>query len=120
MAKKRTGIVKSKEIRDYLEENPSATPKQIVEALAQKGIQVTHSLASNVKYTSGIGRKRRRRRGRKKVAVTPAIQKRVGRRPSAAVSGLSAEDLVLANQFAQQVGGVEQAQKALETLQQLR
>ena len=58
MAKKQAGKSLSQSIRDHLQANPSATPNQIVEALAKQGVKVSPGLASNVKYTPGPGAKR--------------------------------------------------------------
>ena len=113
MAKKRgrRRTNKSQAIRDYLQQDPGATPKQIVAALAERGIKVNESLAGNVKYTSGARGGPRRGRGR-----GPG-------RPSTrrvAINTLSAQDLVEAKKLADQLGGIEQARKALEALEQLR
>ena len=51
MAKKKT-INKSAAIRSYMAKNPSAGPKAVQEALAKKGITITESLVSHVKYAS--------------------------------------------------------------------
>ncbi len=59
MAKKKAGKSLSQSIRDHLAVNPGDTPNQIVEALAKTGVTVSPGLASNVKYTSGPGAKRK-------------------------------------------------------------
>ena len=110
MAKKRgrRRVNKSQAIRDYLQQDPGATPKQIVAGLAERGVKVSEGLAGNVKYTSGGARRGTgRRRGRPRT-------RRV------AVNTLSAQDLVEAKKLADQLGGIEQARKALEALEQLR
>ena len=112
MAKKRrrrSGVNKSEAIREYLNQQPGATPKEIVAALAQQGIKVSEGLAGNVKYTSAKrGRVGRGRRGRPP-----------GRRGGAG-GALSAQDLLEAKKLADQLGGIDQARRALEALQQLR
>ena len=49
MAKRRDGT-KSQAVHEYLAANKNAGPKQIVEALKEKGIEVSFGLASAVKY----------------------------------------------------------------------
>jgi arginine repressor len=49
MAKTASGT-KSAAIQEYLAANKAASPKQIVEALHQKGVEVSFGLASAVKY----------------------------------------------------------------------
>lgn len=112
MAKKRgrSGVNQSQAIRGYLAEHPEATPKEIVAGLAQQGVKVSEGLAGNVKYTSRSGRgpgKARRGRGRPP-----------GRRAGA--GALTAQDLIEAKRLADQLGGLEQARKALEALEALR
>ncbi len=51
MAKKKAGKSLSQSIREHLQANPTATPNQIVAALAKTGVKVSPGLASNVKYT---------------------------------------------------------------------
>lgn len=102
MGKKRT-VNKSAAIRDYLDEHPNAGPTEIVEALAKKGVEVTPSFVSNIKSKtkSGLGP---RRRGR-----------------TAGSSGVtSVNALVGAKKLIDQMGGIDQAQHALDVLKRLR
>ncbi len=112
MAKKRTGVSKSQVIRNYLATNPNATPNKIVAALGKKGIKVSPGLASNVKYTSGPKRRLKKKTGKKKVVK----RRRPGRRSAAE---LSANDLLAAKQLADQLGGIGEARRALDTLERL-
>ena len=112
MAKKKTGVSKSQAIRDYLAKNPNATASEVVPALAGKGIKVTPGLVSNVKSTSGPKRRRKKKAGRKKVVK----RRRPGRRSAAE---LSAKDLIAAKQLADQLGGIGEARRALDTLERL-
>ena len=48
MAKKRS-VNKSQAVRDYLSAQPDAMPKDVMAALAQKGIKVSRVLVSTVK-----------------------------------------------------------------------
>ena len=111
MAKKKTGVSKSQAIRNYLATNPKATPNEIVAALGKKGIKVSPGLAGNVKYTSGLKR-RKKKTGKKRVVK----RRRPGRR---SVAKLSADDLLAARQLADQLGGIQEARRALETLERL-
>ena len=58
MAKKRgrRRTNKSQAIRDYLQQDPGATPKQIVAALAERGIKVRHGSAALSLVLSSIRR----------------------------------------------------------------
>ncbi len=112
MAKKKTGISKSQAIRNYLVTNPKATPNEIVAAMGKKGIKVTPGLAANVKFTSGPKRRRKKKAGKKGVVK----RRRPGRRSAAA---LSADDLLAAKQLADQLGGIGEARRALDTLERL-
>lgn len=123
MAKKRgrRRVNKSERIREYLDqENPAATPSEIVEAMRGKGVKVNKSLAANVKYSSA---KRGSRGGRKKIAARRGTRaasavRRTGRRGTAAA--LSAGDLFEAKKLVDQLGGIDEARRAIDALEQLR
>jgi hypothetical protein len=106
--KKRKGKSLSQHIRDFLGENPNATPNEIVDGLGKQGVKVTTGLASNVKYTSGLGGKKRR--GRKKMVRR--------KRPGAQVADLSA--LQSAAKFVQQVGDIDTAITAVQQVKELQ
>ena len=110
--KKASGVNKSQVIREYLSKNPDASPKQVVEALGAEGIEVSEGLASNVKYTSRNRVGGPRRRGR-----PPGRTARVARSGGATVT---AEDLLNAKQLVDNMGGIEVARRAIDTLEQLR
>lgn len=109
---KKRSTNKSQAIRDYLAKKPSATASEVVPELKKKGITVTPGLVSNIKSTSGPKRRRKKKAGKKKVVK----RRRPGRR--AAVT-LSADDLMAAKQLADQLGGIQAARKALDTLERL-
>jgi len=109
MAKKRSGKSKSQHVREYLAGKPDASPKQIAEALAAKGVRVSVGLASHVKYTSGPGAKRGKRTVRRR---------KPGR--AAASSGVTIQELVEAKKLAQAVGGIDAARRALDALATLQ
>ena len=104
MAKKRSGINLSEEIRKYVQANPSAKPKAISEGLASAGVKVTpiyvSTILSNERRKSGKGKRRGRRLGR----------------PAAQSSGDVLANLVLAKKLADRMGGIESARAALDTL----
>ncbi len=101
MAKKRSGVNLSEEIRKYVKENPSAKPKAISEGLASAGVKVTpiyvSTILSNERRKSGKGKRR-------------------GRRSAAQSSGDVLANLVLAKKLADKMGGIESARAALDTL----
>lgn len=106
--KKRKGKSLSQHIRDYLAENPNATSGEIVEGLGKQGVKVSPGLASNVKFTSGHGGKKRR--GRKKV-----VRKK---RPGAQTVDISA--LQAAAKYVQQVGDIDAAIIAVQQVKELQ
>jgi hypothetical protein len=88
-------------IKDYLAEKPAAGPNEVVNALAEKGIKVSVGLVSNIKYGS-------RAKGAK------------GKKKARAGGPITVDQLVEIKRLADSFGGVENAQKALETLRKLR
>jgi hypothetical protein len=100
MAKRQAKINKSQAIRDHLAKSPTATPSEIKQALAEKGITVGDSLISQIKYN-------------------PRQAKSLGR--VAAIEGdmVSLKALLAAKAFAQQMGGVARAKSALLLLERL-
>jgi hypothetical protein len=118
MAKKKAGKSGSQHIREYLAKNPTATPNQIIEALANKGVKVSSGLVSNVKYTSGPTVK-----GKKKAAPKNAVQKWAPKKkaaPKRGAAALTVEDLLEAKKLADELGGIAEARKALDTLEKLK
>jgi hypothetical protein len=110
---------KSAAVREYLAANPTASPVQVQQALAARGIIISASLASQIKYSKrGPGRPKGSRRGRRVAAVT--VQ-RVGRPVALGSNGrFSAEDLLAAKAIVDRVGGIEAAKRALDLLAELR
>ncbi len=111
MAKKKAGKSLSQSIREHLKANPTATPNQIVEALATQGVKVSPSLAANVKYTSGTGATKKRATGGKKRTV-----KR--KKPSVQTVDISA--LQAAAKFVAAVGDADKAIAAVKQVQSLQ
>ncbi|MBI3843230.1 MAG: hypothetical protein HY292_01200 [Planctomycetes bacterium] len=103
------GVNKSDAVRQYLAANPAASPVTVQQALKARGIIISVSLASAIKYSKG-GKKSAKAAGRP-----------VGRPRAAATSNgqLRAEDLLAAKAFVDRVGGADAARKALDLLAQL-
>ena len=127
MAKKSGGPNKSAAIRDYVQANPDAKPKEIVDALSSQGVAVSPAFVSTIKskLTSGGGggrTKKRAKAGRPKGSVT---KKRVAEpAPRAARTGgrggdVSVASLLKAKKLAEELGGVAKAKATLEALEKI-
>jgi hypothetical protein len=115
MAKKAKsgGPNKSLLIREYKAANPTATPKEIAEALSKTGTAVSAQFVSTVLSNARKKGGKVGRRGRKP-----------GRKPGMAAStggggGASIENLLKAKKFADSLGGVDQARAAINAIAQL-
>lgn len=142
MAKRSGGPNKSAAIRDYLETNADAKPKEIVEHLKSQGMDVTPAFVSTIKSkllssgqisagggtSSGGAAKATKRRGRPKGAAVKKATRR-GRAPKAAATAapaasassgnVSIDGIVLAKKLADQLGGVDKARAALAALEKI-
>jgi hypothetical protein len=107
MAKRK--VNKSKAIRAYLDEHPDAGPKEVGTALKKKGITVQPALVSNVKAAL------RRKSG----GTTLSLNGRRRGRPAKATM-VNVNDLLLAREFCQRLGGIDQARHAIEALAKLQ
>lgn len=118
MAKKRAAreAGKSQAVRDYLDKNPDAGPKQVVEGLAAQGINVSRALVGIVKYRSGP----KRRKATRKKKVRRKVKTRAAAPTSTRANHLTADDLFEAKKLADSLGGIDEARRALEALEQLR
>jgi hypothetical protein len=110
MAKKsKGGPNKSLEIRNYKASNPTASPKEIAEALSKGGMSVSaqfvSTVLSNARKKGGKVGKRGPKPGRKAAM--------------AAAGGASIENLIKAKRLVEQLGGVDQARSAINALAQL-
>ena len=106
--KKARGVNKSEVIRKYRQENPDSGPKAISEALGKAGHKVTPAFVSTV--LSNDKRKSGKPQGRR------------GRRPpTTAVNNgaVALSQLIQAKKLADQMGGVDQARTALDSLAKL-
>ncbi|MDA1012973.1 MAG: hypothetical protein O3A00_00800 [Planctomycetota bacterium] len=118
---RKSKINKSQAIRDYLAENPDATAKEIQPALAKKGIVVDAQTINSQKWRMG----KNQSSAPKQKPVRPAVQSSSEpiskfRAVAAASTGLSAQDLMDAKAFVDQVGSISDALAALETLEKLQ
>ena len=104
MAKSRDGS-KSQAIQEYLAANKEAMPKQIVEALKDKGIEVSFGLASAVKYKKPGKKKASAKKTKRTVSVksepavtgSESIRRYIAKNPAAGPkvieAGLKAEGI---------------------------
>jgi hypothetical protein len=134
MAKKTGGPNKSAAIRDYVQANPDAKPKEIVDQLKAQGVVVTPAFVSTIKSkllsgdapatsgrkkastkrgAKGAKRKAATRRGAKAAAPARAAG------GSSAVNTVSIDSVVLAKKLAEQLGGVDNARAALSALEKI-
>ncbi len=120
MAKKKAqGVNRSQAVRDYLADYPDAKPSVIIPDLAARGIDVTANLIHQVK--------RRMNESGGQPAASAPVKKRRGRKPAAKASAprsstsnrLTAENLVEAKKLVDELGGIDQARKALKYLEEL-
>jgi hypothetical protein len=108
MARMKRGA-KSQAVRDYLSENPQASPKEVVEGLKAKGVNVKVTLVNSIKYKKPSKTGRRR-----------AMSVRMAARRSSGGVAVTVEQLVEVKRLADSLGGAEHVRRALETLEQLR
>ncbi len=112
MAKRK--VNKSQEIRDYFKQNPTASAKEVVKAMAKKRIVVSLATVANVKSKSGLTKKRRGRPGR------PSGKKTVRRNGKvSAASSDSFAILIEAKKLRMMAGSTQGAIDAIRTLDRL-
>ena len=107
MARMKRGA-RSQAVRDFLAENPQASPKAVVDGLKAKGIKVKVTLVNSIKYKKPT-KPGQRRRSMRRVAA---------RRTRSA--GVTIEQLLEVKRFAESIGGADQVREALDTLGQLQ
>ena len=123
MAKRKPGV-KSQAISEYLAANKAASPKQIVEALYQKGVEVSFGLASAVKYgqkgkKSSVKKagKATAAKGKPAVSGSESIRQFIAKHPTATVKeiekGLKSEGIKVSHSLVNAVkyGGGRKAVK---------
>jgi len=101
MARKaKSGTNKSAAIREYKAANPTASPKEIAEALGNSGLAVSAQFVSTVLTNAKKKRGKVGKRGRKPMAVP--------------VDNL--QQLIQVKKFVDQIGGLEKAKSAVDAL----
>jgi hypothetical protein len=101
------GQNKSQAIREYKAANPSASPREVAEALSKSGLSVTaqfvSTVLSNARKKGGKVGKRGRKPGR----------------PAAAGKSGNLQQLIQAKKLVDQLGGIDAARAAVKALAQL-
>ena len=102
MAKKKGGVSKTQKILDYKQQNPSAKPKAISEALS------TSSDKISAQYVSTILSNSKKKSGKSSSVVVRRSKKKSARKSTAAASGggdgVRVETLLKVKQMASDVG----------------
>ncbi len=109
---------KSAAIVEQVQQNPEAANAEVAEALnAQYGWDVTSGYVSTIKSQKGLtkGRKGKAKKGVAKKA-TGKTAKQAGRPKAATKSDVSLSQLKEAQRLAIELGGIDQAKKALDAL----
>jgi hypothetical protein len=116
MAKKRkkapasNGVTKAQSIRDMAKElGKKARPRDIIAALAAKGITVTSPQVTQTLKAAGL------RRGRRKKAKTGVV----ATKPSANGHGLDLAELLQVKKLAEQLGGPAKVKELAAALERL-
>lgn len=92
---------KSQEVRDYLDKHGKETPsKTVVAALAERGIEVSEGLVNNVKY-----KKSEKKAPKNGLVLGP--------------NAVSVADVISMKELATRIGGIGNAQAALDALKKL-
>lgn len=100
---------KSAAIRDYLNANPSAMPKEVVEGLKTQGIEVASALVSNIKNQL-------KNKGANGAPKTPGAKRGPKPKNAAPSSDLTLDHLFTAKEWVAQIGGIDAAKRAIEAL----
>jgi hypothetical protein len=115
MGSEETKITKAQAIRNELEADPDAKPKAIAEKLSAQGWDVAPNEVSQVKFYWKKGQKKGQKKRGRKAAPKAA--------PAAVVTvaddAISLAALQKVKQLAQELGGVDEAKKALSALARL-
>lgn len=102
-AAERPKVNKTQMVRDYLRVQPDAMPKAVADALQEKGVTISPQIVSQIKYQLKL------MSGHGGTAVWGRVR----------TEDLSADDLVKVKEFADQIGGQENLERALEILRKL-
>ncbi|MGA2031332.1 MAG: hypothetical protein ABSG68_03680 [Thermoguttaceae bacterium] len=96
---------KRQHVLEYMVANPKATPTEVSVGLKEKGVEISPMYVSNIKSTS----KAKGKRGRKKAKA-----------PAAASKAKAPTDLAAAAQLVAKLGGLQQAKKTIEQLEEIK
>ena len=113
MAKKSAGGNKSAAIREALQANPEASPKEIAEKVNEQGFKVTPAYVSIVKYNQSKSSGAQGRKVRVKKAG-----RRVGKASGGSTGGFGPMQSAL--EFIQACGGLDQAKAILAQVEAIR
>ncbi|WP_425616808.1 hypothetical protein NA78x_000468 [Anatilimnocola sp. NA78] len=106
MAKKRSGLNKSLVIRNYKEASPTASPKEIVEALGKQGVAVSSQFVSTVLSNA-----------KKKGGVVGRPGRKSTNDAAKFTSGSGQIDhLIQAKKLVDKLGGIDAAKSAINSL----
>lgn len=109
------GVNVSAAIRDYRNTHRRAKPKAIAEALAAQGIHVKPGYVSTI-----LSMDRRKKRGKSSGSEEGAEPGRRGRKPASDKFDALVNDLQMAKQLVDKLGGLEKAKAALAALSKLQ
>jgi hypothetical protein len=109
----KNGVNQSEAIREYLTIHPTASPLEIKQALAAKGLKPSDSLINAVKYRRSKKGKGKKKPGPKKGRAAPAQTK------SPAGERISIDALVAAGDLVRSLGGADNAIKLINVLKQV-
>ena len=130
MAKKKSkGVSKSQAVRDYLSEHPGATASVVIPDLASRGIKVSVALVGQIKQrmkkSGESGGQKSASAPAKKSTAKKAAKKRASKKATATKAtrstskAVTADDLMEAKKLVDELGGIDQARKALKYLEEL-
>ena len=109
MARTKTKINKSEEIRQALKANPAAGPTEIAEQLTAKGIKVSPNMVSTIKNKSKASKGKRGRKGKK-------LGRPVG--SGSRTNGIAEVESTI--MIVQGVGGLDKAKQMIALMERVR
>jgi len=113
----KAAVNKTQEIKKALAVRPAKTPKEIADALTAKGVDVTPGYVSTIKTNL----KAKAAAPKKKAAAKKKARRKNKRAPKKAtpVTKITYDQLRMAKDLAQQLGGIEKAKATLAALSEL-
>ncbi len=111
-------VTKTSLIQRYLKRHPDAKPREVVAALAKKGVEVTPATVSTIKNQM----KNKGLLGDSPKAKQGRVAARRGRKPrrTSPAAGATLDMLKQAKSLAESAGGVDNAKKILDALAELQ